>query len=90
MFRHILVTTALMSFTLFTMPSMGLTDNPSPQSGLDGKTVEVARAGLATKDESQSLARKRPQITEPAENVDCFYEANSASPDCAVAKPGQE
>ena len=87
MFRHILITTALMSFTLFATPSMGLTDDQSIQSGLEGQTAEVARDGQARKGEPQSIASKRAQITESAESMDCFYAANSAHADCAVAKP---
>ena len=87
MFRNVLVATALMSFTLFATPSMGLTDNQSIQP--EGQTVEVASDGQARKGEPRSIASKRARITESAESVDCFYDANSANPDCAVAKPGQ-
>ena len=89
MFRHILVTTTLMSFTMFATPSMGLTDSQSIQSGPEGQTVEVARDGQARKGEPRSIASKRAQITESAESVDCFYDANSANSDCVVARPGQ-
>lgn len=89
MFRNVLIATALMSFALFATPSMGLTDSQSIQSGLEGQTVEVARDSQVRKGEPRSIASKRAQITESAESVDCFYDANSANSDCAVAKPGQ-
>ena len=86
MFRHILITTALMSFTLFATPSMGLADNSPIQSGQEEQTVELVSDSRAR---TQAIANKRAQATESTESVDCFYDANSASPDCAVSKPGQ-
>ena len=86
MFRNILITAVLSSFTLFATPSMGLTDSQSIQSGLEGQTVELASD---SRSRTRDIASKRAKATESYESVDCFYDANSANPDCAVARPGQ-
>ena len=86
MFRHIFITAALLSFTLLATPSMGLTDNLPIQSGQDEQAVELASDSRAR---TQAIANKRAQATESYESVDCFYDANSVSPDCAVSRPDQ-
>lgn len=89
MYRHILITAVSMTFTLFAAPSMSAIDSLPAQSVLEEPDVEVALDGQTKKIGARALASQRIQASEPAENVDCFYEANKANADCEDSKSSQ-
>jgi hypothetical protein len=89
MFRNLVVTTALISFTLFAAPSMSSSDSQPSQTDLENQTIEVVRDGANRKVESRTLSSKRAEYSESNESVDCFYEDNKAHQDCSRDKSGQ-
>jgi hypothetical protein len=89
MFRNLVVTTTLMSFTLFAAPSMSSSDNQPSQPDLENQVIGVARDGNIRKAESHALSSKRAEYSESNESVDCFYDANKFHSDCSGAKSGK-
>lgn len=89
MFRDLVVTTALISFTLYAAPSMSSPGSQPSQTDLEKRAIEMASDGAISKVESRTLSSKRAEYSESNESVDCFYEDNKAHQDCSGDKSGQ-
>ena len=89
MYRNIFIASAYVMFALFASPSMSATGNQPIQSGPEEQAFDLTRVYQDKRGGSQSIASKRAEAMESAESVDCFYDANRASPDCVVTESGR-